>query len=354
MSIRAVAAVLELGRDIKGSRRLVMIALADSMNDEGFAYPKRETIARKAALPTNKKGLDRVTQLLSSLEVDGYLVRHVNAWAGTLQNIPEGKRPNVYRFTDKVWQSAGVDEVAPQKLGTPPPQKLGSHGSPKNGDQNRHKEPSLEPKENVDDDIDPIDAPSPPTGVDPTPDDSDNTEPVKPKVDPFTDPDHEPYRNGARWVLDTWSTRTDAPRQKLTKTAINDMRLLMERGPTTWEHPKAIPKSEVAAVMQAAMDDKFWHKVIRSPGNLRDHWDELALLRRRTDPAATGPTAEETIRILTETYNTIGNREGWNAMLAALPDDRHRAIANAVGMRAFTGELVALQIAIRQQLKAAA
>lgn len=353
MSTRWLNVAFGAGDNVTGARRLVLLALADAANDEGLCWPKRQTIAAKTGI----KRIGTIKEALTWLEQHGWIVRDVNAWAGIDGSIPEGKRPNVYRCLDP--SLGGTETVPPTSVGvrkTSPQgvRKTSPHGGTKNVPQNHHLEPSLEPKENVDDDIDPIDAPSPPTGVDPTPDDSDNTEPVKPKIDPFTDPDHEPYRNGARWVLDTWSTRTDAPRQKLTKTAINDMRLLMERGPTTWEHPKAIPKSEVAAVMQATMDDKFWHKVIRSPGNLRDHWDELALLRRRTDPAATGPTAEETIRILTETYNTIGNREGWNAMLAALPDDRHRAIANAVGMRAFTGELVALQIAIRQQLKAAA
>lgn len=154
MSIRAVAKVLELGRDVKGTRRLVMIALADSMNDEGFAYPKRETIARKAGMPTDKKGLDRVTELLGSLEVDGFIVRYVNAWAGTMQQIPGDRRPNVYQFTDRVWTACGQPPTGPQKMGRRGPQKKGTrasrrlpwsqgHGSPKNGDQNG--EPSVDP-----------------------------------------------------------------------------------------------------------------------------------------------------------------------------------------------------------------
>lgn len=141
MSVRAIAAVLDLDRDVKGARRLVMIALADNMNDEGFAYPKRETIARKAGLSDD---MDYISKLLRSLERDGYIVRHINAWAGTLNNIPEGKRPNVYRFTDKVWSSTD----RPQGRENTPTQGREKTPTPGEADfpyQNRHLEPSPEP-----------------------------------------------------------------------------------------------------------------------------------------------------------------------------------------------------------------
>lgn len=172
-----------------------------------------------------------------------------------------------------------------------------------------------------------------------------------PPSGPLDDPEYEPYRNAARWVLNRWAEANNRPPQKITVKAVEDMRLLMQRGPTNWATPAEVTGQEIRDVTAAALADPFWRQQIQSPGNLRKHWDRLAQLPT-TKP--TGPTGDETIQLLINTYNTIGNREGWNAMLAALPDDRHRAIADAVGMRAFGGELVALQIAIRQQLKAAA
>jgi hypothetical protein len=98
VSIRAIGAVLALGPEVAGGRRLVLIALADNMNDEGWAYPKRRTIAAKAGL----KRLETVTELLGSLEADGYIERDVNGWAGIKGDIPKDQRPNLYRFTDKI------------------------------------------------------------------------------------------------------------------------------------------------------------------------------------------------------------------------------------------------------------
>lgn len=98
MSLAALQSVMALGPEVSGARRLILIALADNMNDEGYSYPKRRTIANKAGI----RRLDTVTEQLGWLETNGYIVRKVNAWAGTLGDIPADKRPNVYRFTDKI------------------------------------------------------------------------------------------------------------------------------------------------------------------------------------------------------------------------------------------------------------
>lgn len=61
------------------------------------------------------------------------------------------------------------------------------------------------------------------------------------------------------------------------------MRLLLERGPTSWEQPRAIPPGKVRASVNAVFNDLnvrggsgfCWADVIQSPSSLRKHWDKL-------------------------------------------------------------------------------
>jgi hypothetical protein len=104
--------VLGLGPEIAGARRLILIALADNMNDDGWAYPGRKTIADKAGI----KRLETVTEHLGWLESEGWLERHVNAWAGVMGGIPANKRPNVYRFTPKLVQYVRPPRPEPEPM----------------------------------------------------------------------------------------------------------------------------------------------------------------------------------------------------------------------------------------------
>lgn len=136
MSIRFLNAAFNAPASISGKKRLVLLALADSANDDGYCWPKRETIGAKAGISR----LDTVTEHLSWLEEEGWIERKVNGWAGISGDIPVGKRPNVYRMT---FDQDGP--MGPQKLGRGGPQKLGSHGSPETVEENHHREPPHEP-----------------------------------------------------------------------------------------------------------------------------------------------------------------------------------------------------------------
>lgn len=69
MSIKIMSAVWD-EPDTKGSERLVLLALADNANDEGFCWPSLETIARKCNISRRF-----VVRLLDSLEERGLVER---------------------------------------------------------------------------------------------------------------------------------------------------------------------------------------------------------------------------------------------------------------------------------------
>lgn len=158
MSVTAVSRALSAPRNVTGAARWTLLILCEYADDEGYSYPKISTIARRAAL----KREETVREALRQLESDGYIERIVNGWAGVRGQIPEGKRPNLYRIHidaegrptgPKVKRSAGGGAARP--AGTPAPQDSGSSGSPSSGDQNRHGDPSGDP-----------DPPNPPDGGD--------------------------------------------------------------------------------------------------------------------------------------------------------------------------------------------
>lgn len=69
MSIRIMTAVWD-DKTTKGSERLVLLALADSANDEGFCWPSLETIAKKCNI--NRRF---VIRLIEQLEEKGLIER---------------------------------------------------------------------------------------------------------------------------------------------------------------------------------------------------------------------------------------------------------------------------------------
>jgi hypothetical protein len=73
MSVKAIAWVLEQ-QELKGSQKLVMIALADRCNESGMCWPSVERIARAASL--SKRSAQRV---LGDLEKDGWITRELRA-----------------------------------------------------------------------------------------------------------------------------------------------------------------------------------------------------------------------------------------------------------------------------------
>jgi hypothetical protein len=112
MSIKIMTRVWESGVG-PASRRLVLLALADSANDEGVCWPSIATLARKAGI-----GRTTAEDAVRSLEADGLLVRNRRF-----------NDSNVYRL---VWENLApvqdlVPVVTPPEIRGSPPE---SHGSP--------------------------------------------------------------------------------------------------------------------------------------------------------------------------------------------------------------------------------
>ena len=68
MSIRIMSAIFDKERNTSGSKRLVLLALADNANDEWVCWPSLATIARKANISRAY-----TKQLVHELETDGYI-----------------------------------------------------------------------------------------------------------------------------------------------------------------------------------------------------------------------------------------------------------------------------------------
>ena len=145
MSIDHVSDVLRLGPEVSGSRRLVLIVLAEMADgDSGVCFPKLSTIGERAGIARTRT----VSEVLSWLESHSLIERKVNGWAGFEGQIPKGKRPNLYRLTLTNFDPAGVSET--DGMGCRIPTGVGcriptSHGVSETDYQNHHEEPSIEP-----------------------------------------------------------------------------------------------------------------------------------------------------------------------------------------------------------------
>lgn len=72
MSIRIMSAVWEEA-DVSGATLLILLALADYANDQGFCWPGVHALAKKAR--TSER---YVRELLGDLERDGHIIRELN------------------------------------------------------------------------------------------------------------------------------------------------------------------------------------------------------------------------------------------------------------------------------------
>lgn len=147
MSIGLMSRASKAPMEINGAKRWALIWLANFADDEGYSYPKVSTICRLSAI----KREETVREALRELEADGYIERLINGWAGVKGQIPEGRRPNLYRvyittdghpYGPKVTRSAGVG--ATQNPGTGATQDSGSPAYPESGEENSHLDSSLE------------------------------------------------------------------------------------------------------------------------------------------------------------------------------------------------------------------
>ena len=134
MSIKLMCAVWEM-QDISATTKLVLLALADSCNDQGVCWPSLTTIARKSSLARST-----VAEVLSNLDA---------------LHIVERERGNVgrsTRYTLKVGASPAAGLVRVPDYGSPPaglgsPRAgLGVVRQPDGGSPPAGHDPSLNPK----------------------------------------------------------------------------------------------------------------------------------------------------------------------------------------------------------------
>lgn len=107
MSIKLMDRVMDLGLEVNGTKRLVLLVLADFANSDGEAWPSKRTIAKRAGLTKEST----VRTALRWLEESGYIETVVQ---GAVDNrIPADKRPNLFKLT--IPANGGTSDVPPGK-----------------------------------------------------------------------------------------------------------------------------------------------------------------------------------------------------------------------------------------------
>lgn len=94
-------------------------------------------------------------------------------------------------------------------------------------------------------------------------------------------------------------------RPKISSAWRRDMRLLLQRGPTDLEEPRAIAPEQVARgiaytferLADPGSDGFCWADQVRSPGALRRHWLKLAEAKRRLERGTTSKGARAVDRV---------------------------------------------------------
>ncbi len=113
MSVDMLSAVFGIeDTKLNGAKRLVLLALADRADAEGYSYPSRADIARRCGIAR----VGTVTTTLAWLEEHGFITRDVNGWKGRDGSVPVGARPNVYRVLTPYTRNG----EAPRETYTPP------------------------------------------------------------------------------------------------------------------------------------------------------------------------------------------------------------------------------------------
>jgi len=222
---------LELLTDVPATAVCVYVVLAEcAHHDSGECWPSMATIADR--IGKSEKAARRAVQALA--ESGWVTIRGAATEAGKQTS----NRYFIYR--------------TPPKNGTPTPPENGRVIPPENG---RGSLPKM----------------------------GDEPDPIEP--DPF-EPDPTTLFVEAcsidetlcQFLADTIE-RTHGKKPKITKAWLKPMRLLRERGPSTWATPESIPPDEITAMIEFALDHKFWSTNIQSPSSLRKYWERLRVER---------------------------------------------------------------------------
>jgi hypothetical protein len=127
-------------------KRIVLLALADSANDEGVCWPNMATIARKAGV-----GLSSARKACAALEEEGLLEREyrkTTTAAGNETNKSSIYTINAEKLAARVQAPAQIERPPARSERTPPP---GTSGAPAQIERHNRKEnPQVEPKLNQD------------------------------------------------------------------------------------------------------------------------------------------------------------------------------------------------------------
>ena len=118
MSVRLLAKAFEAPDSLRGSNRLVLLALADHASEEGWCWPGVNRISKKAAI-----GRRQVQKCLAQLVETGFLEKHYRPGKTTM-----------YRLTlvpdegGELWDTGEPGDTPGVNCGTPKP--LVNHQSP--------------------------------------------------------------------------------------------------------------------------------------------------------------------------------------------------------------------------------
>jgi hypothetical protein len=118
------------------SKRLVMLALADSASDEGVCWPSVATIARKSLT-----GLSTVRRVVAELEAEGLLERHERkreTGSGAMTNSSNMYVINAAKIVAMGAPTPSQIETPPSQNGTTPPPNSGPTPS-QSGTHNRKR-----------------------------------------------------------------------------------------------------------------------------------------------------------------------------------------------------------------------
>lgn len=127
-------------------KRIVLLAIADSANDEGVCWPNMATIARKAGV-----GVSSARKACAALEEEGLLEREyrkATTAAGNETNKSSIYTINAEKLAARVQAPAQIERPPARSERTPPP---GTSGAPAQIERHNRKEnPQVEPKLNQD------------------------------------------------------------------------------------------------------------------------------------------------------------------------------------------------------------
>ncbi|MFJ2989973.1 helix-turn-helix domain-containing protein [Collimonas sp. NPDC087041] len=124
--------------DMQSGRKMVLLAMCDSANDEGKCWPSIEALMTKCSM-----GERTIQQHLAGMESDGIIKRDMRAGRSTVYNIDPRKLCTPAESAPPQISHPAVSAPTPAAYAPQPPQNL--HPTPADFAPRNTKEPSKEP-----------------------------------------------------------------------------------------------------------------------------------------------------------------------------------------------------------------